>query len=90
MNFVDYTATSWIGASDNINISLGVKNEKLSVAAFVNNLTQNDKLAAAIGGSFDVYNFAYSTAPINMGQVNAIRISFPIKRVFGIRGSYNF
>lgn len=90
MSFVDYTATSWIGASDNINLSLGVRNETLSISAFVNNLTQNDKLASALGGTFDVQTFAYSTAPILQAQQNAIRMSFPLKRVFGMRAAYNF
>ncbi len=91
MNFTDFSAATWVGASDNVNVRIGVRNETLSIEGFVTNLTQNRVAAAALTG-VDVYSFAYTAAPapFTTVQKNAIRMSLPVPRMFGIRASYNF
>lgn len=91
MNFTDFSAATWVGASDNVNARIGVRNEVLSIEGFVTNLTQNRVAAAALTG-VDVYSFAFAAAPapFTTVQKNAVRMSLPIPRMFGIRASYNF
>lgn len=83
MSFTDYSAVAWLGASDNVNMRLGVRNERLSIEGFVSNLTQNKVLAAALQG-LDVYTNAFP--PVK----NAVRFSLPMPRMFGARATYNF
>ena len=81
--FVDFTNVAWTSPWDNVNVKLGVRNENLSIEAFVNNLTQNDHSPSGIFG-VDVFTFLVPP------QKNAIRLAPPAPRAVGIRAIYNF
>ncbi len=83
-NFTDYTNVLRIRPSTNVNLRLGVRNEVLSIEAFATNLLRNDVLQSALYGT-DVRFFV---GPVL--TTNAVRFSLPLKRMFGIRASYNF
>ena len=73
-----------IGASTTVNARIGARNEELSVEFFVTNLTENKVLQAGLIGT-DVRYFVGPTL-----TSNEVRFSLPVKRMFGLRASYNF
>lgn len=81
--FTDFSNVAKVGSSDNVNARLGIRNETMSLEAFVTNLTQNKVMTSALLG-VDVFTFL---VPPNK---NEIRFSPPIPRTVGIRASYNF
>ena len=86
--FTDLSNVAWIGDSNNLNLSLGVRNEKYSVVAFANNVTDDDTLLAALPG-VDVFTFGVLTLPGGALR-NEFRFSAPIPRSYGVRFTYNF
>ena len=83
-NFTDYSNVLRIGASTTVNARIGARTEALSIEAFVTNLTQNKVLQAGLIGT-DVRYFVGPTL-----TSNEVRFSLPVKRMFGMRASYNF
>jgi iron complex outermembrane receptor protein len=81
--FTDFTNVNWTAPWDNVNVKLGVRNENLSLEAFVNNLTQNDESPSSIFG-IDVFSFLVPP------QKNAVRLAPPTPRSVGVRAIYNF
>jgi iron complex outermembrane recepter protein len=82
-NFTDLSGVAKVGSSDNINARLGVRNDNVTIEAFVTNLTQNRVMKSALLG-IDVFTFL---VPPNR---NEIRFSPADPRTVGIRASYNF
>ncbi len=80
--YTDLANATWVGASENLNLRLGVRDEKFSIEAFVTNATDDDTLVSALLG-IDVFSFL----AVNR---NEIRFSPPIPRAFGIRMTYEF
>ena len=81
--YTDFSNVAWTSPWQNVNARIGVRNENLTVEAFVNNLTQNDESASGIFG-IDVFSFLIPP------QKNALRLAPPLPRSVGIRASYNF
>ncbi len=82
-NFTDLSGVAKVGSSDNVNLRIGIRNDNVSVEAFVTNLTQNRVMKSALLG-IDVFTFL---VPPNK---NEIRFSPADPRALGIRASYNF
>ncbi len=83
-NFTDYTNVLKVGASTTVNLRAGVRNEALTIEAFVTNLTKNNVLQAGLYGT-DVRFFV---GPIL--NSNEVRFSLPVKRMFGMKANYTF
>ena len=86
--YTDLSNVAWVGASDLLNLKVGVRNEKYTIEAFVNNVTDDDTLLAALPG-VDVFTFGVSTLPGNFFK-NEFRFSAPLPRSYGVRFGYNF
>ncbi len=83
--FTDLSNVTKVGASENANLRFGIRNEKLSVEAFVTNLTDDDTVQAALLG-IDVFTFLPPLTP----NKNELRFSPPLPRMYGLRVSYDF
>jgi iron complex outermembrane receptor protein len=81
--YTDLANYTKVGDNQNLNLRLGVRSEKLTVEAFVNNATDEDTMMSALLG-IDVFTFL---VPPNK---NEIRFSPPIPRSYGLRVSYEF
>jgi iron complex outermembrane receptor protein len=81
--FTDFSNVAWVGASENVNARIGVRNDVFSIEAFVTNLTQNKVMTSALLG-VDVFTFLVPPT------ANEIRFSPPLPRSVGVRASYNF
>ncbi|MSO97690.1 MAG: hypothetical protein EXR11_05650 [Rhodospirillaceae bacterium] len=81
--YTDFSNVSWTAPWYNVNVHLGIRNENLTVEAFVNNLTKNDESPASIFG-VDVFSFLVPP------QKNRISLTPPLPRAIGVRASYNF
>ena len=79
-DFANYTT---VGDNQNLNLRLGVRNEKFTVEAFVTNATDEDTVLSALLG-IDVFTFLTPT------NKNEIRFSPPIPRAYGLRITYDF
>ena len=65
-----------------------MRNEKYTIEAFVNNVTDDDTLLAALPG-VDLFAFGVATLPGNFLK-NEFRFSAPLPRAYGVRFGYNF
>jgi iron complex outermembrane recepter protein len=79
-DFANYTT---VGDNQNLNLRLGVRNEKFTVEAFVTNATDEDTMLSALLG-IDVFTFLTPT------NKNEVRFSPPIPRAYGLRVTYDF
>ncbi|MCP5340019.1 MAG: TonB-dependent receptor [Sinobacteraceae bacterium] len=86
--YTDLSNVAWIGDSNYLNLSFGIRNETWSVTAFANNVTDDDTLLAGTLG-VDALSFGISSIPGNY-QTNDLRFSAPIPRSYGLRFTYNF
>jgi len=85
--FTDFSAAAFIGGYHNVNARLGIRDENLSIEAFVTNLTQNKVLkSTASGVGVDLFTFPAGLGPFK----NEIRWAPADPRAVGIRASYNF
>jgi iron complex outermembrane receptor protein len=82
-NFADFSNVAWVGSADKVNLRVGVRDERLTIEAFVLNLTNDKTMLAGLIG-IDVFTFLLPP------QKNEIRYSLPIPRSWGLRASYNF
>ncbi|MDX2222105.1 MAG: TonB-dependent receptor, partial [Rhodospirillaceae bacterium] len=80
----DFSNVAQVAAADTVNFRIGLRNETMSLEAFVTNAFDNDEILHGLLG-IDVFTFL---AP--PGNRNEIRISLPRPRSYGIRASYNF
>ena len=90
--FTDLSNVAWIGASNLLNVKLGVRNEKYTIEAFVNNVTDDDTLLSALPGT-EVFSFGTATlaGASTLGIIKGeFRFSPPMPRAYGIRFGYNF
>jgi iron complex outermembrane recepter protein len=81
----DFSNVAQTAAIDKVNLRLGIRNDAMSLEAFVLNAFDNDELIHGLQGT-DVFNFITGPAP----GAREIRVSLPIPRSFGVRASYNF
>ncbi|MBL8642350.1 MAG: TonB-dependent receptor [Rhodospirillaceae bacterium] len=81
--FTDFSNVAKVGTRDVLNARIGVRNETMSIEAFVTNLTNDKTMLSALLG-VDVFTFII---PPNK---NEIRFSPPLPRAVGVRASYNF
>lgn len=81
--FTDFANATTVGDNQNLNLRLGVRNDKLTIEGFVTNATNEDAMLSALLG-IDVFSFL---TPANR---NEIRFSPPIPRAYGLRVIYNF
>ena len=81
--YTDFSNVAWVGASNNMNARIGVRNDRLSLELFGNNLTNNKVLTAALLG-IDAFTFL---VPPNK---NELRFSPPLPRSWGVRATYKF
>jgi outer membrane receptor protein involved in Fe transport len=54
--YTDFSNVAWVGASNNMNARIGVRNEQLSLELFGNNLTNNKVVTTALLG-IDAFTF---------------------------------
>jgi iron complex outermembrane receptor protein len=88
--FTDLSNVAWVGASNLLNIKFGVRNEKYTVEAFVNNVTDDDTLLSALPGT-EVFSFGVSQLTTPAGVIKGeFRFSPPMPRAYGVRFGYNF
>ena len=80
--YTDFANYTTVGDNQNLNLRLGVRNEKFTVEAFVTNATDEDTMLSALLG-IDVFTFL----AVNK---NEIRFSPPIPRAYGLRVTYDF
>ncbi|MBW4052929.1 MAG: TonB-dependent receptor [Proteobacteria bacterium] len=101
---MDPTNVAWIGASNTVNLKLGVHGgDGLSIEAYVNNLFDNGTLveAAQDQNGYLTANPAAPcppcvsaafppVAPAAVGSLNIIEAGLPLRRTIGIRADYEF
>lgn len=90
----DFSNVAQVAAADNVNLRLGIRNETMSLEAFVTNALNNDELSHGLLG-VDLFTFLFPPVPPGSppGSTlnrNEIRVSLPRPRSYGIRASYNF
>jgi iron complex outermembrane receptor protein len=81
--YTDFANSTKVGDSQLATLRLGVRNEKLTVEAFVTNLFDDDTMLSALLG-VDVLTFLTPT------NKNELRFSPPIPRQYGLRVTYDF
>ena len=81
--YTDFANATTVGDNQNLNLRLGVRNEKFTVEAFVTNATDEDTMISALLG-IDVFTFLTPT------NKNEVRFSPPIPRAYGLRVTYDF
>ena len=82
--FTDESNVAWTAPLHLISARAGVEKENLKIEGYVTNLTQNNTLQEALGGS------CCHELIVSNGVQMAIRIGPPKKRTFGIRANYTF
>ncbi len=82
---VDYSNIAQTAAYDNLNLRLGLRNEELTIEAFLLNATDSDEFIAA-GRGINLFSFTGFGGP----NQNMIRVAAPIPRRWGVRTMYNF
>ena len=83
--FVDYSNVAETSAYTNLNLRFGIRNDNLTVEAYMLNALNNDEFLAGFLG-IDVFTFTGFGGP----DRNEIRVGAPIPRRFGMRASYRF
>lgn len=85
--YTDFANAAWIGGYENVNARIGIRDDNLSIEAFITNLTQNRvMLSTATAAGVDLFTFPAGLGPFK----NEIRWSPPEPRRFGIRAGYTF
>ncbi|MDX2144979.1 MAG: TonB-dependent receptor [Rhodospirillaceae bacterium] len=85
--FTDFSAAAWIGGYNNVNARVGIRDEDMSLEAFVTNLTKNRVMkSTASGVGVDLFTFPAGLGPFK----NEIRFAPADPRAVGVRASYNF
>ncbi|MDX2221766.1 MAG: TonB-dependent receptor [Rhodospirillaceae bacterium] len=85
--FTDFSAAAWIGGYHNVNARVGIRDDDMSIEAFVTNLTQNRVLkSTATAAGVDLFTFPPGLGPFK----NEIRWSPADPRAVGVRASYSF
>ena len=85
--FTDFAAAAWIPSYDNVNARIGIRDDDMSIEAFVTNLTQNRVMrSTATAAGVDLFTFPAGLGPFK----NEIRWAPADPRAFGIRAGYNF
>jgi iron complex outermembrane receptor protein len=85
--FTDFANAAWIGGYSNVNARIGIRDEALSIEAFVTNLFQNRTIkATATAAGVDLFTFPAALQPFK----NDLRFSPADPRTVGVRASYNF
>ena len=80
---IDPTNVTWIGATEIVDIRMGVRSDHHSLEFFVTNLTDNSNFTNGAKGSDSLSN-------IIRPNKNEIRLALPDRRVFGVKAAYNF
>ena len=80
---IDPTNVTWIGATEIVDIRMGVRSDHHSLEFFVTNLTDNSNFTNGAKGSDSLSN-------IIRPNKNEIRLALPDRRVFGLKAAYNF
>ncbi|MEQ8735131.1 MAG: TonB-dependent receptor [Rhodospirillaceae bacterium] len=81
----DFSNVAQTAKIDNVNARIGIRNDTMSLEAFVVNAFNHDEMIHGLQGT-DVFNFITGPAP----NAREIRLSLPKPRSFGVRASYNF
>jgi iron complex outermembrane receptor protein len=85
--YTDFAEAAWIGGYSNVNARIGIRDENMSIEAFVTNLTKNSTIkATATAAGVDLFTFPTGLGPFK----NEIRFSPADPRTVGVRASYNF
>lgn len=88
-NFVDPTNVAWIGSHDLFDASIGIENESFRLTLYGTNLTDDDHFVQAAAQFQDQLCCATPTG-IASTNVNAITVSLPFRRQFGVRFRYRY
>lgn len=83
--FVDYSNVAKTAAYDDVSLRFGIRNENLTVEAYVLNALDHDEFIAGFLG-IDVFSFTGFGGP----DRNEIRVGAPIPQRFGMRATYRF
>jgi iron complex outermembrane recepter protein len=86
--YTDLSNVAWVGEIENVNLRVGIRNEKYSFEIFGTNLTDDDTMLQSIPG-VDVLTFSRIGLPGVFFQ-NEFRFSAPIPRSYGARFTYSF
>ncbi len=81
--YTDFSNVTKTAPYDNVNVRIGVRNEGISVEAFVQNALDHDEFLQGTLGT-DLFTF------ISGPNKNEIRVSAPLPRTYGLRASYSF
>ncbi len=81
--YTDFSNVTKSAPYDHVNIRIGVRNESISVEAFVQNALDHDEFLQGVVG-VDLFTF------IRGPSKNELRVSAPIPRTYGLRASYSF
>jgi iron complex outermembrane receptor protein len=85
--FTDFAAAAWIGGYSNVNARLGIRDDNMSIEAFVTNLTKNATMkSTATAAGIDLFTFPPGLGPFK----NEVRWAPADPRTVGVRASYNF
>ncbi len=82
---VSYANVAQTAAYENLNLRAGVRNENLTIEAFVLNATQHNEFIAGFRG-INLFTFTGLGGP----DQNMLRVAAPIPRSWGIRATYQF
>ena len=83
--FTDFSNITKTSAYDNVDLRVGIRNESVTLEAFVKNALNHDEFLQGTLGT-DLFYFRGPGTP----QQNEIRVAAPIPRTWGVRASYNF
>jgi iron complex outermembrane receptor protein len=93
LQYIDYTNVAWTQPQEILNVHLGIRNEKLTLDAFVRNLLDNSAPNSTTS-QVDPISFLRGTLPVALGGIPIpppdVRYALPDKRSFGIRATYKF
>jgi len=90
--YLDYSNVAWTQPQEILNLHAGIRNEHLTIDAFVRNLT-NNSAPNSTTSQVDPISFLRATLPASLGGMVAspeVRYSLPDKRTVGIRATYKF
>jgi len=79
--FADQANVAVVSASDQVNLHIGTRTDKLEIEAFVKNLTKDASPEGASVGPDTLFSYA---------ALNEVRYGLPDKRTFGLRAHYLF
>ena len=85
--YTDLSNVAWVGDSNYLNLSFGIRNETWSVTAFANNVTEDDTLLAAAPR---VDALTFGIVQLGSPLKNELSFSAPMPRSYGLRFTYNF